>query len=126
MKTGQFIKMKRKALDMTMKDLAEKVGVSEATVSRWESGEIENMRSDKLNALVRALEVTPAEIMFEWDVPSDLLAFQSNTKPHDPIEGAFIERLRKMDSDQKLRLMLYMDKILKMTERKEENDGEED
>ena len=44
MKTNDLIRMRRLELDMTMKELAAKVGVSEGTISRWESGDIENMK----------------------------------------------------------------------------------
>ena len=43
MQTNDLIKMRRLELDMTMKELAKKVGVSEGTISRWESGDIANM-----------------------------------------------------------------------------------
>lgn len=72
MKTKDFIKKKRQSLGMTMKQLAEKVGVSEATISRWESGNIGNMRRDNLNALIAALNVTPEEILFDWEDMPDL------------------------------------------------------
>ena len=38
-----IIKNRRLELDLTMKDVAKALGVSEATVSRYESGEIQNM-----------------------------------------------------------------------------------
>lgn len=41
METNDLIKLRRLELDMTMKELAAKVGVSEGTISRWESGDIE-------------------------------------------------------------------------------------
>lgn len=66
MKTNDLIRMRRLELDMTMKELAEKVGVSEGTISRWESGDIENMKRDKIAALARALEVPPAVLM-DWE-----------------------------------------------------------
>ena len=47
MRTNDLIRMRRLELDMTMKELAAKVGVSEGTISRWESGDIENMKRDK-------------------------------------------------------------------------------
>ena len=40
MSVKDLIKEKRILLGMTMKEVADKVGVSEATISRWESGEI--------------------------------------------------------------------------------------
>lgn len=54
---------RRKQLGLTMKDVADKVGVSEATVSRWESGNIANMRRDKVQALAKILNVSPLFIM---------------------------------------------------------------
>ena len=46
MKANEIIKMRRKDLGLTMKEVASAVGVSEATVSRWESGDIRNMREE--------------------------------------------------------------------------------
>ena len=66
MRTNDLIKMRRLELDMTMKELAAKVGVSEGTISRWESGDIENMKRDKIAALAHALEVPPAVLM-DWE-----------------------------------------------------------
>lgn len=66
MKTGDLIRQRRLELDMTMRELSEKVGVSEATISRWESGDIANMRRDKIAALARALRVPPAVLM-DWE-----------------------------------------------------------
>lgn len=66
MKTNDLIKMRRLDLNMTMKELAIKVGVSEGTISRWESGDIENMKRDKIAALASALDVPPAVLM-NWE-----------------------------------------------------------
>ena len=50
---------------MTMKDLASAVGVSEGTISRWESGEISNMRRDKVARLSKILDI-PVEQLMGW------------------------------------------------------------
>lgn len=68
MKTSDYIKHRRQELGMTMKELAQKVGVSEGTVSRWESGNISNMRRDKIKLLADALDTLPSEIM-GWNEP---------------------------------------------------------
>lgn len=59
------IKTRRKALGLTMLEIANKVGVSEATVSRWESGDIANMRHDKIILLADALS-TSVEYLMGW------------------------------------------------------------
>lgn len=58
-----LLRDKRKAKGLTMKEVAEAVGVSEATVSRWESGNIANMGRSKIYALSKVLDLSPAEIM---------------------------------------------------------------
>ena len=63
MDIGIKLKNRRKELDYTMLEVARKVGVSEATVSRWESGDIANMRRDKIALLANALKVSPSFIM---------------------------------------------------------------
>lgn len=57
------INAQRKRLNLTLKEVADYVGVSEATVSRWESGNIANMRRDRISALAQILRVSPIEIM---------------------------------------------------------------
>lgn len=66
MKASDVIKMRRKEMGLTMKEVASAVGVSEGTVSRWESGDIKNMRRDKIAALARVLDVPPAVLM-DWE-----------------------------------------------------------
>ena len=58
MTLGRDIRSLRKARGLTLESLAETVGVSNATVSRWETGEIKNIRSDKLGPLADALGVS--------------------------------------------------------------------
>lgn len=73
METKEIIRYRRKELGLTMKDVGDACSVSEATVSRWESGEIENMRRDKIQALANILRLDPSVIMgwkeVEFPVP---------------------------------------------------------
>lgn len=57
------LKNRRLALGLTLKDVAEAVGVSEATVSRWETGDIANMKRDRIEALSRVLDISPLVIL---------------------------------------------------------------
>ncbi len=58
-----IIKNRRIELGLTMLDVAKQVGVSEGTISRWESGNIANMRRDKIAALAKTLKLSPSVIM---------------------------------------------------------------
>lgn len=57
------LKARRLELGLTLDELAKKVGVSSPTISRYESGEIKNVRRDKIKFLADALEVTPGYLM---------------------------------------------------------------
>lgn len=60
---GALLKQRRKELSLTQRQIAQEVGVTEATVSRWESGDIDNMRRDKIAGLANALKMSPLLIM---------------------------------------------------------------
>lgn len=62
MTTKDIIKSRRKELNLSQKQVAEYVGVSEATVSRWESGNIANMGRDKIALLSKLLRISPSVI----------------------------------------------------------------
>lgn len=84
MDISKKLKNRRKELSLTMLEVAQKVGVSEATVSRWESGDIANMRRDKIALLANALQVTPAYIMGWEDEYSHSLPEPIITEEYTP------------------------------------------
>lgn len=51
------LRQRRKELGLTMKQVADAVGVSEATISRYESGNIKNMRRDRIDKYAKILRV---------------------------------------------------------------------
>ena len=63
MELSKLLKKRRKELGLTLADIASRMGVSEATVQRWESGNIKSVRYDKISPLAEVLKVTPAAIM---------------------------------------------------------------
>ena len=68
MKINDILRDRRKELGLTLKQVAEKVGVSEGTISRWESGKIAEMRRGKVAAYAKALDIDPAVIMGWKDI----------------------------------------------------------
>ena len=68
---SDVLKKRRKELGLTLAQIADKMGVAEATVQRWESGNIKSVRHDKIAKLAEILQVSPASIMgWETDDPS--------------------------------------------------------
>lgn len=68
---GSRIKHRRKALGFSAEELAAKVGVSPATIYRYEKNEIANMGADKLRPIADALSTTPGALMGWEEPPSD-------------------------------------------------------
>ena len=60
--TGKFISHKRKEKNLTQEQLAEKPGVSNKTVSKWETGKCMPDYS-VVKTLCEELEITVAELM---------------------------------------------------------------
>lgn len=77
---GKLIYDRRTELGITQKEVADFVGVSEATVSRWESGHIDNMRRDRIAALSKILRMSPLAIM---GIDDDLSTRLPNMVPID-------------------------------------------
>lgn len=71
MPIGENIRIRRKELDMTLEDIASMVGVSRQTMSRYETGVIGNIPSDKIELLAKALRTSPSYLM-GWEPDSRL------------------------------------------------------
>nr|WP_195282578.1 S24 family peptidase [Harryflintia acetispora] len=68
MELQDLIRTRRTQLGKTLEEIGKAVGVSKATVQRWESGEIKNLRRDRIARLAAALEVTPESIVMDQPV----------------------------------------------------------
>ena len=80
------LKQRRIELGLTMLEVAKLVGVSEATISRYESGNIKNMRKDRIAKYASALKVPPSTFLELEDKPTQskpLTAeeIRTNTRP---------------------------------------------
>ena len=94
MKANEVIKIRRNELGMTQKDLAERVGVTEATVSRWESGESDPSLSFGI-LLADYFNVSVDYLVGQTDTktPTRLLAYAKRLMP----KGATKEEIQLFD-----------------------------
>lgn len=97
MEIQKILKNRRLELGLTMREVANALGVSEGTISRYESGEIQNMGIDKLETLAKVLRCSPVYLM----------GFDSPVKSSDllPSEVQILLLFRELNSDGQNKLL---------------------
>lgn len=80
MDLGEKIRLLRHQRGMTLEEVGDACGVGKSTVRKWESGQIANMRRDKIALVAKALGVTPAYLM-GWDESPALPTMPANIVP---------------------------------------------
>lgn len=105
MTIGELIKTRREALDLTLEEVGRSVGVSRATVSRWESGDIHRMKIDKIAALAQILHLDPALFVMPTEVLSSdeyklLYAYRGAEESARKIALEILENHQKTEGNQ--------------------------
>ena len=97
-KLGNKIKEKRIEYHLTMEKLGEIVGVSKSTISKWESGNIKNLKRNNIEALSKALHCSPLYLLDEQDEEVTKLANQTywNIKLNEIIMDFNDEQMEKL------------------------------
>jgi len=72
MDVGKRIKYIRDKRKKTLKEVAEYLGVAEATVQRYESGDIKNLKLDTITNIAQYLNVNPSYLMGWSDLVEDI------------------------------------------------------
>lgn len=75
------LKKRRLDLKLTLEEVGDMVGVGKSTVRKWETGDIENMKRDKIVKLAKALKVSPAYVMGMEEEPAKIVPIKSATVP---------------------------------------------
>ena len=115
MEIKDIIRTKRLEHGYTMKQLADKVGVSEATVSRWESGNLATMKHTKIALLAEALCISPALLFLPY--PQIDKDFHISSQ-----EETIIKKYRQLDADGREDVEDYVDMKLAKVQRKAEEE----
>ena len=100
-KIGEFIKSQRKALNMTQKELAEKIGCTDKAISRWETGKgLPDMSfiiplSKELNVSINEL-LTGEKFVTEFESPEETEKVTEIIKKNDKTLVSVIEENQKV------------------------------
>lgn len=116
------IKSKRIELNMTLEELAIKTGVSKSTIKRWEDGEIASMKSSKIAALAKALNVEPSYLIYDNEnqnigVNNGIIGNNNqnnlifNGRQLTPLENAILSICSTLTDDEKGNVLSYATKI---------------
>ena len=87
MTTGERMKQRRKEIGFSAEKVAERLGVSPATIYRYEKGDIEKVPVDSLAELAKILQTTPAYLM----------GWEEQPEPKKPTIPPGFEPMPKMD-----------------------------
>lgn len=132
MKINERIKARRKELGLTLKQVAEKLNVSESLISRYESNDVKNMGIDKITPLAKVLKTTPSYLMGwseneeEPDIPvvdtsvltpEELAEFNKVTQTNQLL---FFNDIGDDDHDMAVFKNVVIDILLKQRKKKEE------
>lgn len=68
--TGKRIKARRKEIGMSAEELADRIGVSHATMYRYENGGIERVTTKRLGEIAAVLRVSPDYLLVGYEPPA--------------------------------------------------------
>lgn len=99
---GMRINNARKQAGLTLEELGQKVGVSRATIKRYETGEISNIPSDKIEKIALATNVTESYIMGWATLEENNAAFHAAILKDAELLEMLKEYMRLSQSDKTL------------------------
>lgn len=110
MTIGDRMKNRRKELGYTAEYIAEKLGVSRATIFRYENGSVERLPIDVLWPLSRALDTTPAYLMGWEDEEENIKA--PDGESGDALGDKFSMLFDQLDEDQQKAIVMQLEWLL--------------
>lgn len=102
METRDRIKARRLELGMTLEELGNKIGVKKATIQRYESGKIKNLKRKTIMQIAKALETTPAYLM-GWAEENECATLEG-----DALDKENLELFKCLPDDKKQQVLDFL------------------
>lgn len=83
MNIGDIMRTRRQELGLTLEEVGDYVGVGKSTVRKWENGDIENMKRDKIALLSKILKLSPLTFItgeVEYGTPDNIIPLPKTKK----------------------------------------------
>ena len=96
------IKEKRKEADLTLLEVSKYLGVAEATVQRYESGNIKNIPYDVICKFAELFNCSPSYIM----------GWENNSNTLSDNEKLLLSKYRQLNKEQQYKVIGYIDSEL--------------
>jgi transcriptional regulator with XRE-family HTH domain len=96
------INASRLKLGLTQKELASKAAITQATISRLESGDLVQLQSKSLTRLAKSLNVSIDYLVGDSDKISNEIIIKI-----DPVAGALFDIYQKLDNDLRKTVLLH-------------------
>lgn len=108
-RVGRNIKKYRKEKEMTIKDVASRVGITEATMQKYEAGNIKKIDVEMLKKIADALSVLP-ENLTEWQRDE----YQKYREDHQGQKNAILVRkYNQLSAGHKKAVLSLIDNLIK-------------
>ena len=86
MKTmGLRIRQKRRELDLTLEELGSRLGVQKSAVSKWEKGEVINIKREYIDKMASIFDVSPQWLMGYEKASEVTLTYEA--PGHEPVRA---------------------------------------
>jgi transcriptional regulator with XRE-family HTH domain len=102
------IRVKREELGLTQAELAKKTGLTQATISRLESGEVRQLKSEAIKSLARALGVSLDFLMGD----KSRMDFDETLKSNENAQVIF-RGFEKLSEEKRKQLREFVEFLLK-------------
>ena len=86
MELQDVIRIRRKELNLSLEQIAQACGVGKSIVSKWERGDIKNIRRDNLAALADVLQVSPLVLLGREEIQPNQYDNIPNLVPLAPMQ----------------------------------------
>lgn len=114
MELNNLIKQRRQELNLTLEQVAQIVGVGKSTVRKWETGDIKNMKRDKIPLLAEALQISPSLIAGFKETTTNLNKFLFSKEEQEIISDyRNLNEIGQKEAKKRIEELTYIDKYKK-------------